>query len=378
MATPPYANITGIYTTDDKHHSISRANYSGSAKPGQIVVDTADYSLWVGTNTGDLIAAGGGGGGGGSATPAGADTQVQFNNAGAFGGAAGFTFNSTTGVLTAPKLAGNGASLTGLAAANIVGTVATATNAATANAVAGANVTGAVAFATTANSVAIANVVGAGNIAVLNLNGDGTKVLAGNGAWVTSSGGGSGLPTATISGQIVSWNGTAWVATPSPMYWTFPTQTTDALYVADVTASGATLLVGSRYYNTTTKKLRTYDGTVWADVDSGGGTTSTQDLSLALTGPAIDVTLAGYFYYTATTNVTLSVTNVPTTANVVTSFILEIKNGSTRITWWPNITWAGGVVPTLTTTGTDSIAFYSYNDAGTVKWRGLPLAFDIR
>lgn len=378
MSAPPYANITGIYTTDDKHHSISRAAYNGSAKPGQIVVDTADYSLWVGTNTGNLIAAGGGGGGGGgSATPAGADTQVQFNNAGAFGGAAGFTFNSTTGVLTAPKLAGNGASLTGLVAANIVGTVATATNAATANAVAGANVTGAVAFATTANSVAIANVVGAGNIAVLNLNGDGTKVLAGNGAWVTPSGG--SLPNGQNLEDSLYWTGTAWTVAPTTNVWNFPSAADDAAYVAFLATRGYTSLnAGGRYYNTTTKKLRTYDGTVWADVDSGGGTTSTQDLSLALTGPAIDVTLAGYFYYTATTNVTLSVTNVPTTANVVTSFILEIKNGSTRITWWPNITWAGGVVPTLTTTGTDSIAFYSYNDAGTVKWRGLPLAFDIR
>jgi len=363
MATPPYENITGIYTIDDKHQAISRANYNGSARPGQIVVDTVDYSLWVGTNTGSLVAAGGGGGGGGSATPAGADTQVQFNNAGAFGGASTFTFNSTSGVLSAPKFTGNGANLSALPAANIVGSVANATYAVTAG---------------TANSVAIANVVGAGNIAVLNLNGDGTKVLAGNGAWVTSSGGGgSGLPTGTITGQTVSWNGTAWVTAPSPMYWTFPTQTTDALYATDVTASGATLLEGARYYNSATDKIRVYDGAAWNDV-GGGSTATTQDICLRITTPSIDVTAASYFYYTATTNVTLAVTNVPTTTNVVTSFILEITNGSTRITWWPEIKWAGGIVPTLTTTGTDTIAFYSYNDAGTIKWRGLPLGFDIK
>jgi hypothetical protein len=86
MATPPYENITGIYTIDDKHQAISRADYSGSARPGQIVIDTADYSMWVGTNTGRLVAAGGGGGGGSVTPPAGANTQVQFNNAGAFGG----------------------------------------------------------------------------------------------------------------------------------------------------------------------------------------------------------------------------------------------------------------------------------------------------
>lgn len=40
-------------------------------------------------------------GGGGSGTPGGADTQVQFNDAGAFGGDAGLTYNKTTDVLTA-------------------------------------------------------------------------------------------------------------------------------------------------------------------------------------------------------------------------------------------------------------------------------------
>ena len=42
---------------------------------------------------------GGGGGGGGSGTPGGSDTQVQFNDAGAFAGDADLTWNSTTNVL---------------------------------------------------------------------------------------------------------------------------------------------------------------------------------------------------------------------------------------------------------------------------------------
>lgn len=40
-------------------------------------------------------------GGGGSGTPGGSNTQVQFNDAGSFGGNAGMTFNKTTGVFTA-------------------------------------------------------------------------------------------------------------------------------------------------------------------------------------------------------------------------------------------------------------------------------------
>ena len=44
-----------------------------------------------------------------AASPAGSTTQVQYNNAGAFGAASSFTFNSTTGLLTAPEvLASNG------------------------------------------------------------------------------------------------------------------------------------------------------------------------------------------------------------------------------------------------------------------------------
>jgi hypothetical protein len=39
--------------------------------------------------------------GGGGGSPGGSDTQVQFNDAGAFGGNAGLTFNKTTGLLTA-------------------------------------------------------------------------------------------------------------------------------------------------------------------------------------------------------------------------------------------------------------------------------------
>src|SRR5437762_557051 len=38
--------------------------------------------------------------GGGGGTPGGSDTQVQFNDAGAFGGDAGLTYNKTTDVLT--------------------------------------------------------------------------------------------------------------------------------------------------------------------------------------------------------------------------------------------------------------------------------------
>ena len=48
------------------------------------------------------------GGGGGNGTPGGSNSQVQFNQAGNFGGSANLTFNSVTGALTASVLSATG------------------------------------------------------------------------------------------------------------------------------------------------------------------------------------------------------------------------------------------------------------------------------
>ena len=61
---------------------------------GAYLIDTGNLTQWVrrtvgGTSQWNQLAGGGGGGG----TPGGANTQVQFNNAGAFGGSTGLTFD---------------------------------------------------------------------------------------------------------------------------------------------------------------------------------------------------------------------------------------------------------------------------------------------
>jgi hypothetical protein len=94
---------------------------------------------------------------------------------------------TTTGVIT-----GIGSGLSAIAGANVTGSVPLATLAGTANAVAGANVSGAVALATsatTANAVALANVSGAGNIASINLDGNVSNVLRGDGTYTADAGG---------------------------------------------------------------------------------------------------------------------------------------------------------------------------------------------
>ena len=93
---------------------------------------------------------------------------------------------NVTGSVPLADLATFATTANAVAGANVSGVVANATHATTAdsaNAVAGANVSGEVSFAAVANSVALANVVGAGNIASINIDGNVSNVLRGDGTF---------------------------------------------------------------------------------------------------------------------------------------------------------------------------------------------------
>jgi hypothetical protein len=148
-----------------------------------------------------------GNGGGGNGTPGGSNTQIQYNDSGSFGGNTGFTFNEVSGNVAIPGSLAVVGNITGnvqsaylanfattansVAGANVSGQVGNAlvanlaNFATTANSVAGANVSGQVNYAAVANSVAVANVSGIGNIATINLNGSNSNVLFGNGVFAT-------------------------------------------------------------------------------------------------------------------------------------------------------------------------------------------------
>jgi hypothetical protein len=64
MSTPPpYTDITGIFTLQDKHHDVTLAEYAGHARPGQVIIDSSDFSLHIGGSDGTFTPVGGGGGG---------------------------------------------------------------------------------------------------------------------------------------------------------------------------------------------------------------------------------------------------------------------------------------------------------------------------
>jgi len=77
----------------------------------------------------------------------------------------------------------------------------------------GANVSGEVAYASTANSVAVANVSGIGNIATVNLTGSSSNVLYGNGVFAAAAGGSSSnIANGNSNVNIATANGNVTIA----------------------------------------------------------------------------------------------------------------------------------------------------------------------
>ena len=122
-------NLT--FSTTTNFLTTTNLNVTGSASFG----DVANVSILGGLNgyflqtdgLGQLTWAAGGNGGGGNGNPGGSNTQVQFNNAGTFGGDAGFTYDQNTNILSAlninsPNFTGNltGVASTALAANTVI------------------------------------------------------------------------------------------------------------------------------------------------------------------------------------------------------------------------------------------------------------------
>jgi len=154
----------GIFSTT-KLVSTSSANL-GNVANLTILGGVNGYFLQT-DGTGNLTWSVGGSGGNGS--PGGTNTQVQFNDAGAFGGTIGFTFNSTTNTLSVPTFTSS----------NITSNISLVS-------------TGTANFATASN-------VNLGNISNITIAGGDLGYFlqtdgAGNLAWAAGGGGGNGTP----------------------------------------------------------------------------------------------------------------------------------------------------------------------------------------
>lgn len=219
-----------------------------------------------------------------TATPAGANTEIQYNNAGVLGAKSTFTFDNTNDTVTMANL--------------VVST--------TANLGSNANVT----------------ITGGSNLQGLITNGSGVL------SWGYSN---------------AIQNGTSSVTIPA--------------------LNGNILLTGTTGNTVLVAPTLTMNGAIIQ-----------RHLALGA-GSAIDVSAADYFSKTITGATTFSIVNTAA-SNYVSSFILVLTNPGTNVTWWANVKWEGGTAPTLTTTGTDILGFFTYDNGAT--WRGLVLAKDSK
>jgi hypothetical protein len=98
---------------------------------------------------------------------------------------------------------------------------------------------------------------------------------------------------------------------------------------------------------------------------TGGGT---QDIDLTL-GNSVSATVD-----TSTNTFTFS---NPTASDELCGFTLTLVNGGSQTVAWPgSVDWAGGTAPTLTTSGTDILVFFTIN--GGTLWHGMVASADSK
>jgi hypothetical protein len=234
------ANVTGQVAFAEIANSVNGANVIGpvnsvNALVSDVVISGGENGYVLQTDgTGNLSWTAQTGGGGGNGTPGGSNTDIQYNNAGTFGGTPGFTFNNITGIMTVPNV--NVTYNITSSTANINGTLnATTANVITLNAtnnVNAVNLTGRLTTGIQPNITSLGtltnlNVVGPanlGSVSDLTITG-GTVgyVLSTNGtgglSWIQASGtpGGineqlqfnnngsfAGIPTTTWDGSLLT------------------------------------------------------------------------------------------------------------------------------------------------------------------------------
>lgn len=192
--------------------------------------------------------------------------------------------------------------------------------------------------------------------------GTGVSITNGNGS-ITINATGTGGTVTSVS--VVSANGLAGTvanATTTPAI-TLSTSITGVLKGNGTAISAA--VAGTDYVTPTGTETLT-NKTI----------TGTKETRVTMAASDIDLSAGNWFTKTISATTTLTVSNTPASGTAA-SFILDLTNGGSQtINWWTGVKWVGGTAPTLTTSGRDSLGFYTY-DGGTT-WTGLVLGKDIK
>lgn len=103
--------------------------------------------------------------------------------------------------------------------------------------------------------------------------------------------------------------------------------------------------------------------------------TAYNETKVAVAASAIDLAAGNYFTKTISGSTTFTISNTAS-SGTVNSFILELTNGgSATVTWWSGVVWAAATPPTLTASGNDVLAFFTF-DGGTT-WNGFVLGLGM-
>ena len=136
------------------------------------------------------------------------------------------------------------------------------------------------------------------------------------------------------------------------------------------TINGGSILGSGNISTVDTTKLPLAGGTMT------GAITAIRETKVAMAANNIDLSTGNLFTKTISGVTTLTISNALAAGNV-NSFVLELTNGgSAVVTWFSGVKWAGGIAPTLTTSGKDILGFYSH-DGGTT-WNILGINKDVK
>lgn len=167
------------------------------------------------------------------------------------------------------------------------------------------------------------------------------------------------------------WNGTAWQDSASVT--ANIVNTIDAgLYASQAEAEAG---ADNTKVLTSLRVKQAIDSKNLMPKSGGSFTAGVQTKSTAIASLDIDLALGNVFSKTISGASTLTLSNVPSSGTVA-SFILELTNPSTNVTFWSNVRWPSGVAPVFTTTGKDILGFYT-TDGGS-NWNGFVLGYDVK